>query len=448
MKRTRSKLSLPILALLASSACDAGTPPSTTGPGPSAPTPEASATAPQPSASAERPVADPPKTEPVKPGGPAQPAVDASNAFGLALFQELGAKAGNLAFSPASISLALAMTYAGAKGETGEQMKKALRFPEAAPELHGGWASVLHRWQNAKDLDIAVANRLYGDQSYTFERHFLGLTKASYGAPLLPVDFAGAPDAQRKLINDWVADTTHKRIEDLIPPPGIDEDTRLVLVNAMYFKAQWQSTFDKERTADAAFAAPGGSVTVPMMHQTEHMKYGEADGAKLCELSYQNEEFATLFVLPTEPNGLAALEKKLDAKVLSTWTSALSSERVDLKLPRFKLEPKGSVELKAPLQKLGMLTAFERETADFSGIANPKNPADRLFVGQVFHKAFVAMDESGTEAAAATAVVMPRAGGMPPEPKLFHADRPFLFFVRDVKTGLVMFAGRVADPSS
>jgi serpin B len=260
------------------------------------------------------------------------------------------------------------------------------------------------------------------------------------------VDFQGNAQAERKKINDWVAEQTRKRIEDLIPATGIDKETRLVLVNALYFKAQWETTFNTDATQEQPFHAAGGDVKVPLMQQTTAMGYAEVDGAILAEKKYTNENFATLFVLPAKSDGLADLEKQLDDKLLTKWTTALVPQMVRMSLPRFKIEPGEPLSLGDTLIKLGMKTAFEREQADFTGIANPPNPADRLFVGKVFHKAFVAMDEAGTEAAAATAVVMPRAGSAA-QPKAFTADRPFLFFVRDTKTGLVLFAGRVADPS-
>jgi serpin B len=434
MKRT---LIAPTLAALAMLGCE------TTAPQPEPPTPATSQTPSPSTPTPNKPASD----IPVKPGGDAAAAVTASNTFGMNLYQELRAEDGNLAYSPASISIALAMTYAGAKGETAQEMRTTLAFPDQADALHGGWATVMSRWQGAENVQISVANRLFGDKKYTFEPGYLSLTKSRYGAPLEPVDFAGAPEAQRKHINDWVANKTNDLIKDLIPEDGVTSDTRMALVNAIYFKAKWLTPFDDKRTEEAAFAAPGGSVKVPMMSQTEHMKYAEVDGVKIAERPYKNSSFAAMFVLPEKEDGLAELEKKLDAKLLDRWTTALESERVAMKLPRFKIEPKAPVELEAVLLKMGMKTPFVRGKADFTGITNPPSPADRLFIEQVYHKAFVSMDEAGTEAAAATAVMMGRAGGKPSEPKSFEADRPFLFFVRDAKTGLVMFAGRVLDPT-
>ncbi len=266
-----------IVALLAAAGCETSTTPKPEGP----PGSSASAAAGAPSTTAAatasthvNPASDDKEEKiTVTPGGDAAPAADASNAFGMALYQQLRKSEGNLAFSPASISIALAMTYGGAKDKTAEEMRSAMRFPDAAKELHGGWATVLSTWSKATKIEIEVANRLFGAKRYTFVPAFLSQTKTRYGAPLQSVDFAGAPQAQRKLINASVAQKTKRRIEDLIPVTGIDDQTRLVLVNAMYFKGKWKDTFNKDITEPAAFHASGGDVDVPMMRQTSSMGY-------------------------------------------------------------------------------------------------------------------------------------------------------------------------------
>ncbi len=394
-------------------------------------------------------VSDIPAVAPIDKAGSADAAVAASNGFGMDLYQRLDKSGGNVAFSPASISIALAMTYAGAKGDTASQMQKTLQFPKKASDLHGGWATVLSAWQSVKGTDVRVANRLFGDAKYKFEAPFLALNKSRYGAPLLPVDFAGDHEAQRVRINTWVAQQTKDHIVNLIPKPGINADTRMVLVNALYFKAAWATKFKKNHTQNADFATEAGkTVKVKMMHQTSRMKYGVVDGVSVAQLGYKDGRFATMFVLPKKGENLAALEKRLDDAALETWSKGLEGTNVDLKIPRFKVEPGDAVELSKTLDSMGMKAPFSRSKADFTGITNPSNDADKLFIQKVFHKAFVGVDEVGTEAAAATAVVMGRKGkGRKQEAKVFHADRPFLFFVRDTKTGLVMFAGRVADPS-
>ena len=222
---------------------------------------------------------DPPA--PVKPAGPATIAVTASNQFGLDLYQKLRTDNGNLAYSPTSISLALAMTYAGAKGDTATQMRMTMHLPDDAASLHGSWATVLSDWSAPKDVEIAVANRLFGDKSYSFESAFLGLTKDRYGAPLEQVDFAGAPEAQRLYINGWVMKQTRDRIKDLIPKDAVTADTRMALVNAIYFKAQWDEPFMEQATKDAPFSTQAGKdVTAAMMASTKAYRYYDSGDAQ------------------------------------------------------------------------------------------------------------------------------------------------------------------------
>jgi serpin B len=386
----------------------------------------------------------------VQPGGPIAPVAGANNAFAGDLYARLAATPGNLAFSPASISIALAMTYGGAKGDTGAEMAKVMHFPPKADDLHGGWASALAGWEKkAEGYELTTANRLFGEKTFKFEAPFLTLTKDRYGAPIEPLDFKNAHEAQRKHMNDWVKEKTRERIVDLIPQPAISKDTRLVLVNALYFKASWKEQFEPNRTSDADFFANGDkAVKVPMMNGTAHRGYAEADGAKIVELEYKESGVSMLLVLPDDKDGLPALEKKIGPATVDGWAKRLAPENVWVTLPRFKIDPADSINLKSTLEGMGIKLAFDPDKADFTGIANPPSPADRLYIGAVFHKAFLAVDEAGTEAAAATAVIMPRAGGKPPEPKRFLADHPFFFVIRDTKDGAILFMGRVVDPSA
>lgn len=418
--------------------------PAPTGPRPTQP----DATSPAATATAAPTAANTAQPSPT-PAGPADSAVSASNAFGLDLYRRLADGAGNLAMSPASLSIALSMTHGGAKGETAQQMAKVMHLPDAAA-LHGGWATVLSRWSNEMDdVELRVANRLFGDESYQFEQPFLTLTKERYAAPLEPRDFANAPQAQRKYINEWVEKQTKERIVDLIPPPGITADTRLVLANALYLKAPWDETFNEKLTKDETFYAGGSkAVKVPMMTRTAGLRYADAGEVELVELPYEGGELGMLIALPKQRDGLAAVEQKLTAAHVGRWVKQLQLERIWLSLPRFEVNPGESLALKPHLQAMGMKLAFERGRADFTGIANPKKPEDRLNIGNVFHKAFVAVDEKGTEAAAASAVVMMRAGAAPMEPQRLVVDHPFLFFIRDLKTEALLFVGRVVDPSS
>lgn len=396
------------------------------------------------------------KLEPTPPPEPTKPpelspeteqAVASSiNAFAIDLHHELGSKPGNLFVSPASISIAFAMTHAGAKGATADELAKAFHFPHST-DLHTGFAGTLARWDAAAGgLELDVANRLFGEKTVAFEPAFLDLTKTVFAAPLEPLDFAGATEASRKHINDWVAVQTKDKIQNLLPEGGVNEATKLVLVNAIYFKAKWADAFEQHMTAKASFAGGTAKKEVDMMRRVDHLKLGVAKDAKLrtLELPYEGGDYSMVVVLPDDAKGLAAVEKALTADALKSWIDGAKADaRVDVQLPRFRIEPGAALELRAPLEKLGVKTAWGGG-ADFTGMA----PADaQLMISEAYHKAFVAVDEAGTEAAAATAVSM-KAGAAPPsdEPVPFVVDHPFLFLVRDTKTGAILFMGRLVDP--
>jgi len=281
------------------------------------------------------------------------------------------------------------------------------------------------------------------------EQPYLDKTKAAYGAPLEPVDFVHAAEAGRTHINKWVADQTNQRITNLLPPPAITEQTRMVLVNALYFLADWAQPFEPRLTNPAPFLkAAGSKADVPTMHTMSTFRFAKTDGVSVLELPYQGGDVAMLLVLPDQVDGVTGLENSLEAAKLTAWQAALQSQQVAVALPRFTIDPPDPVELSATLKALGMQSAFDSNRADFTAMAAPRNPEDRLFISAVFHKAFVKVDEKGTEAAAASAVVMAPAGA-PPRPAVeFKADHPFLFFIVDKPSGLILFAGRVADPSA
>jgi serpin B len=378
--------------------------------------------------------------------------VKSNNAFTPELWGAIRAAKGNLAVSPASITTALAMTWGGAKGDTAAEMKKALHFEGKVDEVQSAAGQLLRAWNTSSGaMTLRAANRLFGEQTFTFEKPFLDRTQANFGAPLEGVSFVKDAEGARKHINGWVTHETQDRIKDLIPPRAINDQTRLVLVNAIYFKAQWEEPFEASATRpEPFFLTKTDKKGVPTMHRTGSYRYAAKDGVKVLELPYQNGEASMVVVLPDAADGLAAMEQKMTAATIEAWMGALSHERVSVSLPRFEIDPQGSLSLKDALQALGVKRAFERLGADFTGIANPPNPEDRLYISNVFHKAFVKLDEQGTEAAAATAVTMARAGAaMPTEPpKEFKADHPFLFFLRDARSGMILFVGRVADPSS
>jgi serpin B len=370
------------------------------------------------------------------------------NAFGLALFARIRRAPGNLAFSPASIWTALAMPFAGARGETAEQMARTLDDHRTSREIVPAAGVVVSRINEPRPgTTIRLASRLFGAQGYPFQPAYLRLTRETFGAPLEPVDF-GAAEAARARINGWVAEQTEDRIKDLLPEGSVDSLTRLVLVNAIYFLGKWAAPFEATGTRPAPFhASPTDVRQVPTMAQTLHCRFADVAGVKLAELPYRNNDLAMLLVLPAEVDGLAALEARLSPAVLADWVGALSEARVRVRLPKFEIAPEG-FSLGAALKALGMPLAFDPARADFTGIAEPTSSTERLFLSDVFHKAFVKVDEEGTEAAAATAIVA-KAVSMDPRPEAdFNADHPFLFFLRDTNTGMVLFMGRVSDPAA
>ena len=338
------------------------------------------------------------------------------------------------------------MTWLGAKGDTATQMKKTLGFESAADSA----GDVVGRYTKSLGgpVTIRVANRLFGEKTYSFEKVFLDATSKDFDAPLDPLDFKGAADPSRILINQWVASQTNDRIKDLLPKGVVTPDTRLALVNAIYFLGDWREPFTKKATRDAAFHTTSAAQhDVPTMHETIGATFAEDDDVSVVDLPYKGDGFTMTFVLPKKVDGLDAVEKKLSADVFDKWIGAMASVRVDIALPKFTIDPAEPTSLGDALVSLGMKDAFDAGKADFTGIANPPSPADRLFISKVFHKAFVKVDEKGTEAAAATAVLMEVGGAAPSKPpKEFHADHPFLFFLRDAKSHTILFAGRVADP--
>jgi serpin B len=375
-----------------------------------------------------------------------------SNAFAADLWRRVHGAQGNLAVSPASITLALAMTWGGARGRTAEEMKQVLHFEGSADEVMASAGQLLQAWNTSAGAALLrVANRLFGAKSYTFEQPYLEKTRAAFGAPLEPVDFDSDVEATRKSINAWVARQTEDRIQGLLPEGSLKPRlTRLVLVNAIYFKASWAKPFAERMTSpEPFFVTPTVRKDVPLMHRTGDYRYAEQDGVKVLEIPYEGEDLAMVFVLPDAVDGLEAVERQLTSAHFDDWMNAVRKESVNVVLPRFEINPAASVELGEVLVAMGMARAFSPRDADFTGMANPSNPNERLHISQVFHKAFVKLDEKGTEAAAATSVVMAMRTAMRPlgEPKDFRADHPFLFFLRDTASGMILFMGRVSDPS-
>jgi serpin B len=374
-----------------------------------------------------------------------------SNKFGFDLYKKIIAKQqGNLVISPASITTALAMTWGGARAATADEMRQAMHLsqsPAEVMETSGKLTTVLT--DPSRPVTFRIANRLFGEKTYDFDAGYMSLTERAYGAPLERVDFKSAPGPARVLINGWVEKQTESRIKDLIPATGVDKETRLVLVNAIYFLGDWAEPFEKGATRPSAFRLSAKDTKdVPTMNRTDSYRIAARDGVTALELPYAGGQMSMIVLLPDAVDGLAAMESAMTDTKLDAIVRDLKQERVWVSLPKFTIAPALSLSLRDDLMGLGMRSAFDRDRADFTGIANPPNKADRLFISQVFHKGFVRVDEKGTEAAAATAVSMARAGGMPAEPRPFKADHPFSFVIRDNASGLILFLGRVLDPTT
>ena len=376
--------------------------------------------------------------------------VDGNSAFAFDLYQALSEADSNLFYSPYSISLALVMTYAGARDETAQQMADTLHFTLANNRLHPAfnWLDIelASRGEGAEGKDeggfrLNIVNAIWGQKDYEFLSEFLDILAENYGAGLRPLDFIKAPEESRITINNWVSEQTEGRIEDLIPQGLIDTWTRLVLTNAIYFNAAWQYPFEESMTKDGPFYLLDGSkVTVPMMKQTEHFGYTEGEGYQAVELPYDGRELSMVILLPRKEN-FEQFEGSLDYQLVDSLIKALEYQRVSLTMPKFEFE--SEFRLKETLSAMGMPVAF-CEGADFSDMTGNRD----LFIGDVVHKAFVSVDEAGTEAAAATAVIMLPTAMPPGELVEVTVDRPFIFLIRDIETGSILFIGRVVNPSA
>ncbi|MEK0450131.1 MAG: hypothetical protein RL088_2399 [Verrucomicrobiota bacterium] len=390
----------------------------------------------------------------------------AVNQLGLDLYRKLPA-AGNLCISPYSIQSALAMTYAGASGATRAEMERVLHYAKGDDTIHASFAALQNALAAAAEksvkltgeskryggpsepITLNIANRLFGQKDYEFRTPFTSLVKSNYGAPFALMDFKKNAAGATREINNWVSGQTRNRIRDLIPPRALDETTRLVLVNALYFKAAWADEFSEHATKKEPFHVNGGATeNVPTMTNQSHYRYTKGDGFAAVGLPYIGGDLQFIVIVPDEVKGAAGVEAKLKPATLAACAKAEQRD-VILHLPKFKIEPP-TVPLSKALQQLGMKTAFDipAGSADFDRMA-PRRPDDYLFVSEVFHKTFIALDEKGTEAAAATAVAMAAAGaapGEPPKPIEVRVDRPFLFAIQHVPSGACLFLGRVMDP--
>ncbi|MDD5038073.1 MAG: serpin family protein [Dehalococcoidales bacterium] len=375
--------------------------------------------------------------------------VSGNSEFAFDLYQALRQKEdSNIFYSPYSISVALAMTYAGARGETEEQMADTLHYLLSQATLHPAFngldLELAKRGEGTEGKDgegfrLNVVNAIWGQKDYHFLSDYLDILAENYGAGLRLLDFVSAPEESRVTINNWVSDQTEGRIKDLIKKGIISSLTRLVLTNAIYFNAAWQYPFDEDNTAEAAFhLLDGGDVLVQMMRQTEEFGYAEGDDYQAVELKYDGGELSMVILLPEESN-FNTFEASLEAQTFKEIINDIGIKNTILSMPKFEYESEFS--LTDSLAALGMTEAFSME-ADFSGMTGN----DELFIKDVVQKAFVSVDEAGTEAAAATAVIMDLKA-MPGEPVEVTLDRPFIYLIRDIETGTILFIGRVMNPS-
>lgn len=367
--------------------------------------------------------------------------VEANTAFAVNLYHQLCAAEGNLFFSPHSISSALVMTLAGAAGPTRDQMMQALSLTSADEELHSGFSALNAKFEDTQASTpnkLFIANALWPQKGFKINRSFRNLVQKYYGVKVKTLDFAESEKA-REVINEWVEGRTEEKITDLIAPGVLNNLTRLVLVNAMYFSGAWLNEFSPRQTSDDPFhLLPDGEVNVPMMHQKSSFMYTEDDLLQVLELPYAGKELSMMLLLPKEKDGLSRLEDVLTADKLHEWTENLVETEINVALPRFEIT--SSFRLDESLKTMGMVDAFSSE-ADFSLMEEKRE----LKIGAVFHKGFVKVNEEGTEAAAATAVVMVMKS-LNFMTVNFIADHPFLFYIRHNPTGSLLFLGRLVKP--
>jgi serpin B len=388
---------------------------------------------------------------------PAVPAPDleqlvaGNTAFAFDLYQALSPSNGNMVFSPYSISLAFAMVYGGARGETASQMAQTLHYTLADGQFHPAFNALdldlTRRPEQATDVaqkerfQLNIANSLWGQDGWPFLPDYLDLLAVNYGAGMHLVDFEHATENARKQINDWVSNQTNKRIQDIIPQGMLDPSTRLALANAIYFKATWEHQFDPNKTADGSFTLlDGNTVSVPMMGMEtgEDYAYTAGEGWQAIAMPYKGGLTEMVVIVPDLGN-FATFESTLTADRYNQILAALQTQKVFLSMPKFTFET--LYGLSDTLKQMGMKDAFDPSLADFSGMDGQHT----LYIGDALHKAFIAVDEKGTEAAAATIVLM-MMGAIPPQGVVLTIDRPFFYAIRDVPSGTILFMGRVVDP--
>lgn len=377
---------------------------------------------------------------------PLNSVVQGNTAFAVDLYQHERTNSGNLFFSPYSISTALAMTYAGARGRTEQEMAHVLHFDLAQSKLHPAFGAHRKRMDDIgreKQISLSVANSIWCQQGNHFTEAFLKLNRESYGAEARPLDFVKRPEAARKEINSWIARKTQDKIQDILHPDDVKSGVRLVLCNAIYFKGKWADRFDPAATQiQPFFTTPSQQVNTPLMAQTLKLRTRRFDDFALFALPYKGGALSMVVLLPKSLDGITSIERRLDGVRLRQWLTALDKEpasEATVFLPKFKTTRR--LELRDDLAAMGMPTAFG-PAADFSGMTGSPD----LFISHVIHQAFVDVNEEGTEAAAATAVIA-ELKGLPEEHAVLRVDHPFLFLIHENQTGAILFLGRVTNPS-
>jgi serine protease inhibitor len=391
-----------------------------------------------------------------------QSLVDGNTAFGLNLYDQLATTPGNLFFSPYSISTCLAMTYAGAAGNTQTQMEQVLGFganQQQFASLFGELQTGLEADQETNAIELDIANALWTQEGFPFLPAFLQTATGQYQANVNQANFVTDAAAVTQTINNWAAQETQNKIQNVLPPGSINADTRLVLANAIYFLGAWTQAFAVSNTSTQPFyLSSTNQVEAPLMHQplgqgTNTFNFMQtwnsgifsspgANDFQAIELPYASNQLSMVILLPALADGLSQLEQQLSPAFLSNVLAQMSPRAVEIFLPKFTLE--SSFDLATTLAQMGMPDAFTPRVADFSGIDGMMD----LCISHVFHKAWGEVNEAGTEAAAATVVVVVSTGSVGPPPPVFRADHPFIFFIRDTQSGSILFLGRLADPTS
>ncbi len=370
--------------------------------------------------------------------------VTGNNTFALDLYAQLRGTPGNLFFSPYSVSACLAMTYAGARGETARQMAQTLHFNADQDEVSSAFGELqrqLNAAEEKKGIQLNVANGLWAQEGHPFLPAFLQAAQNTYQAKVNQVDFRTQAEPVREQVNDWVSQKTQGKITNLLQPGTVDASTRLILANAIYFKGKWTRQFNKTNTTNAPFwVTPVQNVQAPLMSLSADFKYAEPQGLQLLDMPYAAGDLSMVVLLPRQIDGLKTVAGALNASTLNNWLSQARQEKVNVFLPRFKLT--AQFTLGDVLEQMGMKDPFSR-TADFSGMDGARD----LFISAVVHKAFVDVNEEGTEAAAATGTVMRTLAVRPRATPTFRGDHPFIFLIRDTHSGSILFVGQVSDPT-